>query len=330
MIVHFRLTFLCLLVFSLCALLSPVTLADNPSEPRKTLAYITSDQRIPFWNILARGVQSQAQQLGYEVLIFSADNSAKQELQSLAKVIQHNVDGLIISPTTSSAGATLIKLANAADIPVVVADIGADSDQYLSFISFDNYQGAYDLGLILSQALKQKGWQEGRVGIVSIPQRRLNGRQRTEGFLQALDASGIQAGGIRQQVDFSYAETYSFSRELIDNEPELRAIWLQGSNRYQAALDAIRDAGREGSILLATFDAEPEFIQMIQQGSLVGSAMQQPFLMGEQAVRYLDNHFEGKPVPHQQRLPILAISAENLESHLSTIQRNVLGQQITP
>ncbi len=303
--------------------------AEAQLEARKTLAYITSDERIPFWNILSRGVQSQAEQLNYDVLVFSADNSAKQELQSLAQVIQQKVDGLIISPTTSSAGATLIKLANAAGIPVVVADIGADSDQYLSFISFNNFQGAYDLGLILSQALKQKGWHEGRVGIVSIPQRRLNGRQRTEGFLKALEEAGIQAGGIRQQVDFSYAETYSFSRELIDDEPELRALWLQGSNRYQAALDAIRDAGREGQILLATFDAEPEFIEMIQQGQLVGSAMQQPFLMGEQAVQYLHDHFNGKEVPHQPQLPILAISAENLESHLKVIQRNVLGQQIT-
>jgi len=327
-----RNTILAPLALLLAWILPSACLADDTADANqsKTLVYITSDQRIPFWNIMSRGIQQQARALGYQIQVYSADNNAKQELEHLARALRQNIDGLIISPTTSSAGATLIKLAGAAGVPVVVADIGAETDHYVSFIASDNYQGAYALGQILSQALQTRGWQEGRVGIIAIPQRRLNGQTRTAGFMQALDEAGILAGGMRQQVDFSYQETYDFSRDLIASEPDLRALWLQGSDRYQGALDAIRDTGRTGEILLVTFDAEPEFIQMIADGSLVGAAMQQPFLMGERAVESLHQHLQGEPVMKQRKLPVLAVSTANLARNLPLIKRNVLGQPEAP
>lgn len=320
---------ICLLLVALIGIgtgaLRAAAAADEPPQ----LIYIASDLRIPFWRIMASGIRHRAEALGYRVSVHSADNDARHELELLAAALAQPAAGLIISPTTSSAGATLIKLAGRAGIPVVVADIGADSDAYVSYISADNYNGGYRIGQVLTAALEQRGWQQGRVGIIAIPQKRQNGRERTDGFLRALGEAGIQPAAIRQQVDFSYAETYRFSRELIDSIPDLRALWLQGSDRYQGALDAIADSGRSGEILLVTFDAEPEFLQLIRDGILTGSAMQQPFLMGETAVSNLHRHLQGETVPHQQKLPVLAISADNIDANLALIRRNVLGLEAT-
>ncbi|GAA0701159.1 substrate-binding domain-containing protein [Marinobacterium maritimum] len=323
---------LTLIALLCCMLTVPARAMELMSEdaPQPRLAYIASDTRIPFWNIMASGIRRQAQELGYDVSIYSPHNDARRELEFVATAIQQQIKGLIISPTNSSAAATLIKLAGRAGIPVIIADIGADSDDYVSYISSDNYTGAYQIGKVLTQALQSKGWQQGRVGIIAIPQKRLNGQARTAGFMRALNEAGIQNAAMRQQVDFSYDETYAFSRELIDSIPDLRALWLQGSDRYQGALDAIADSGRKGEILLLTFDAEPEFLQLIPSDVLVGAAMQQPFLMGEQAVLSLHQHLQGESIAHEQKLPVLAISAENLEQNLSTIRRNVLGLEANP
>lgn len=322
------------LVLLLCLSALPIqamdsdALATSDTSPR--LAYIASDTRIPFWSIMAKGVVHQAGELGYGIDIYSAHNNARRELEYVAAAIRNRVDGLIISPTNSSAAATLIKLAQRADIPVIIADIGADSADYVSYISADNFTGAYRIGQILTQAMKARGWQQGRVGIIAIPQKRQNGRERTDGFMLALKEAGIDSAAMRQQVTFSHAETYDFSRELINSVPNLRAIWLQGSDRYQAALDAIADSGRKGRILLVTFDAEPEFLQLIPSGVLVGAAMQQPFLMGEQAVISMHRHLQGESVEPQQKLPVLAISADNLDKNRAIIRRNVLGLEEMP
>ena len=313
-------------IFSTSLVRAESSLSTKPSgTTQKKLVYLVSDLRIPFWDIMARGIQRKADELGYSLEIISANNSARDELVATAKALKDKVDGIIVSPTTSSACATILKLANRSDIPVVISDIGTDGGQYVSYISSNNRDGAYKIGKVLVSKLKSLDWASGRVGIVAIPQKRLNGQARTAGFMQAMEEAGIRGAGLLQQVNFSDQETYDLSRQLIDNNKDLKAIWLQGSNRYQAALRAIKDSNRQGEIVLITFDAEPEFLNLIPGGVLVGAAMQQPYLMGEEAVRILDRHLKGETVEKNLQLPILAISAENIEIKLSTIKRNVLG-----
>lgn len=292
----------------------------------RKLAYLVSDSRIPFWDIMARGIRDRASGLGYELTLHSANNTAKSELEATVAVIRQGVDGIILSPTNSSAAVTILKLAEQANIPVVISDIGANADNYVSYIESDNSQGAYDLGNILASALHDKGWSNGTVGIVAIPQKRANGKARTEGFLRALEEQRIKSAGIYQQSDFSYHETYEFTRRLIQDHPHLRAVWLQGSDRYQGALDAIAEAGKSGEILLICFDAEPEFIEMIESGVLVGAGMQQPFLMGEKAVDTMHRRLTGQAVEKVQRVPVLPVSGQNLQELLPVIHRNVLGK----
>ncbi|MEW6677145.1 MAG: substrate-binding domain-containing protein [Pseudomonadota bacterium] len=307
--------------------LAATAMAAQASVPEKRIAYLVSDARIPFWDIMKRGIEHQARSLGYRLDVYSADNQARRELESMARVIRERVDGIILSPTNSSAAVTLLKLASRAHIPVVIADIGTDGGDYVSYIASDNFQGSYQLGHLLARALKARHWEQGGVGIIAIPQKRANGKARTAGFMKALEEAGIRGGALRQQADFSYQETYDFTRELIAITPNMRALWLQGSNRYQAALDAIADAGRNGQMLLVCFDAEPEFLDLIPKGVLAGAGMQQPFLMGEEAVAALDAHLQGRPVENDKKLPVLAVSRDNIRVLLPTIRRNVLGAQ---
>jgi len=302
-----------------------VVTANSSQNSEKKLAYIVSDTTIPFWAIMERGITHSADLLGYDLDIYSADNSAKRELEAAVKAIKDNVSGIIVSPTSSSACVTILKFAKRAGIPVVISDIGTDGGEYVSYISSDNKDGAYKIGKVLSKKLIELGWENGKVGVVAIPQKRLNGQARTAGFMKAMDEAGIRGAGIRQQVTFSLEETYKLSKSLIDSEPNFRAIWLQGSDKYRGALQAIEDAGKKDEILLITFDAEPEFLDLIPQGILVGSAMQQPYLMGEEAVKTMDRHLNGKKVEKNLQLPILAISTENITQKLPVIKRNVLG-----
>jgi len=195
------------------------------------------------------------------------------------QAIRDNVSGIIISPTSSSAASTVLRLAKKAGNPVVISDIGTGDGEYISYVSSNNKEGAYNIGKVLVQKMVQEGMQDKSVGIIAIPQKRANGRARTAGFVIALGEAEIKPVGIFQQITFPAQETYDFSKELMNENPRLGAIWLQGSDRYQTALDAISDAGREGEMLLICFDAEPEFLKLIPEGVLVGAAMQQPYLM---------------------------------------------------
>ena len=295
--------------FSKIIILFLLLLSSLFANQHKKLAYIVSDINIPFWQIISKGIKDKSNELGYEIHIYSSNNLKKNELENLASAISLKIDGLIISPINSSTASTLLEIANMNKIPTIVADIGSDSQNYLSFISSDNKKGAYELGKILSKYMKSLSWnKEGTVGIIAIPQKRLNGKDRTIGFIKALEEDNIKVSGMYQQVDFSYEETYNYSKKLIDENKNLRAIWLQGSDKYKGALDAIKKANKQNEIALICFDAEPEFLEMIQNGDLVASAMQQPYIIGQEAVVTLNNYFNNKEVKKEQKMEILSIS----------------------
>lgn len=299
--------------------------AKNVETNNKKIAYIVSDISIPFWQIMSKGIKNKASKLGYSVNVYSSNNLRKNEIENFSKALKDNIEGIIISPINSATSVFLLKLAKKANVPVVISDIGTDSGEYVSFISSNNEDGAYKIGKVLAKRMIELNIQDGTVGIVSIPQQRANGKARTKGFLRAINENGIKSAGLEQQVNFSKKETYLLSKKLIKENPNMKALWLQGSDKYQGALDAISDMNKKGEILLICFDSEPEFLEMIPKEELVGAAMQQPFLMGEIALEQLNSHLSGKNVEKNVQLEILAISKDNIEKEMKTIKRNVLG-----
>lgn len=295
------------------------------ASSNKKIAYIVSDTTIPYWDIMSRGIKNSAKSLGYEVEIYNSFNDPKTELENTIKVINENVSAIIVSPNNSSSCSTILKLSKKANIPVIISDIGADSGEYLSYISSDNKKGAYDIGKILAEKISTLKIENPKVAIISIPQKRLNGQERTSGFIKAMNESAIKNTNLKQQVTFSKEETYNFTKDLLNENSDLTAIWLQGSDKYQGALDAIYESNKKDKVLLLTFDAEPEFLELITNDTLVASAMQQPFLMGEKAVIFLDKYFNNEEIQKDYKLPVLAISKENIKDNLTLIKRNVFG-----
>ncbi len=107
------------------------------------LAYLTPGLDLPFWRILAKGIDDEAKAAGGSSTAYDSHNSAQTQIQNAQDAIARRVDGIIISPTDSSTAPAVLAAAKRANIPVVIADIGTTSGEYVSFIISDNYQGAY-------------------------------------------------------------------------------------------------------------------------------------------------------------------------------------------
>ncbi|UTJ06501.1 substrate-binding domain-containing protein [Arcobacter roscoffensis] len=291
----------------------------------KKIVYITADMKIPFWSIMSKGINNITKKHAYDFKVYDSQNSAKMELMHTISAIKSEVDGIVVSPTTSSACVTILKLAKKANIPVVIADVGSDNDNYVSYISSNNKLGAYNIGKTLAKEMKKKGIDNKKVGIIAIPQKRLNGQQRTAGFMEALNQANIKGADIKQLITWSDEETYTYTKELINRFPELGAIWLQTSNIYKGAIKALKDSNKEKEILLIAFDAEPEFIELIKKNTILASGMQQPYLMGQQAAISMHKYLNNQSIVKNIQIPILNVSTANIKQKKNEINLNVLG-----
>jgi ribose transport system substrate-binding protein len=295
----------------------------------KEIVYLTPGLDLPFWRYLSKGVESVAKEKGYGFQALDSHNSAQDQLKNAQDSIARGVAGIVISPTDSSTAPSVLQLAKDAGIPVVIADIGTNSGDYVSFISSDNYEGASGVGKALAEMMTEKGWTDGTVGIVSISQARKNGQARTKGFRDAMVAGGVPGdAGLQQMQSYTADETFKFSQDMLTANPNMRGMFIQTDQPAIGALRAIKAARREGEVMVAAFDGIPEFVPLLKSGELVVSGMQQPYLMGVESAKAMFTHLEGGTPEKSVTVPILVVTSKNIDELLPTVKETVFANEV--
>lgn len=291
----------------------------------KRLAYITPGLDLPYWRTLAKGIEDEAKTHGATSTTYDSHNSAQTQLQNVQDAIAKRVDAIVLSPTDSSTAPSVLAAAARAKIPVVIADIGTTSGEYLSFVISDNEKGAYGTGQVLARKMHDKGWGGGTVGLVTISLARQNGKDRTGGFMKAMTEAGIKQAALSQMQTYTTDETFKFVQDMLTAHPDMRGLFIETDAPAIGALRALKAARRENDMLLAAFDGVPEFIPLIQNGGIVASGMQQPYLFGQSAAKALFGYFAGETPPKNILVPILVVDQQNVEQMAPIVHKTTFG-----
>jgi ribose transport system substrate-binding protein len=303
---------------------APARAADT-----KEIVYLTPSLNLPFWRYLSNGIESVAKKEGFSYTALDSNNSAETQLKNAQDAIARGIAGIAISPTDSSTAPSVLAAAARAKIPVVVADIGTNSGDYVSFIISDNKQGAFGVGEALAAALKEKGWQDGSVGLVTISQARKNGQARTAGFREAMKNAGVtKEAGLQQMQAYTADETFKFTQDMLTANPDMKAMFIQTDQPTMGALRAIKAGHRDGTLLVAAFDGIPEFVDLLRKGDIVASGMQQPYLMGVKSGEALISAIKGGTPDKQILVPIIVATSKNIDQILPTIKETVFGNEL--
>lgn len=305
--------------------LSGAALAQSKGE----LVYMTPGLDLAFWRYVSEGVKSVAEAEGYGFSALDSTNDPQTQLQNAQDAIARGVAGIILSPTDSSTAPAVLSLAASSGIPVVIADIGTDSGEFVSVIGSNNYEGAHGVGAALAEAMKAAGKDSGSIGIVGISQARLNGQARTRGFKDAVEEAGITGdAGLQQMQAYTADETFRFTQDMITANPNMTGMFVQTDGPTLGALRAIRAARMDGEILVGAFDGIPEFVPLLQSGELVVSGMQQPYLMGVRSAEAMVEHLGGGTPEKEITVPILIVTSSNIEEKLPTIKETVFANEM--
>lgn len=295
----------------------------------KELVYMTPGLDLAFWRYVSEGVKSVAEENGYGYSALDSTNDPQTQLQNAQDAIARGVDGIVLSPTDSSTAPAILSMAKEAGVPVVIADIGTDSGEYVSLIGSNNYEGANGVGDALAAAMKAEGKDEGSIGIVGISQARLNGQARTKGFKDAVNEAGItKEAGLQQMQAYTADETFKFTQDMLTANPDMTGMFIQTDGPTLGALQAIKAARLTGDVLVGAFDGIPEFVPLLQSGELVVSGMQQPYLMGVRSAEAMVAHLNGETPEKEIVVPILIVTKDNIEEMLPTIKETVFANEI--
>ena len=283
------------------------------------IAYLTPGLNVPFWKYLSDGIKqaaaADAAKSGAKITVtdYDSQNSAATQLQNAQDVITAGVDLIIISPTDSSSAPEVLELAAENKVPVVIADIGTDSGDYVSFVISSNESGAYDAGKVLMSTMADKGWKGGDVLMITISQARLNGQNRTKGFTRAVEEAGGKIVQFLESKDYTRAEAQTQASDMISANPDAHGFFAQHDEAALGSEAAIEESGKADEIVLASFDGSPESVELIKQGKIVAAAMQQPVLMGRISAEVGLKHLRGEQVDKQTEVPTILVTPQNVK-----------------
>ena len=261
---------------------------------------IVPDIANPFFPQLAQAIENRARREGHALVLIDARYDAEMELQGLAFLEQHAVDGLIWVPSSERLPRRDLSF------PAVILD--QEMTGFSSICADDSGGGRMQARYALETG-------HSRVALLSGPQKLGSARERRRGFLEAA------AGGLSVEFDlqapFSLELPKEVERELLRHHDRYSFIACGNDIQAIAVLRALRNAGVDipGQVSIIGFDNN--MLADIVDPSL--TTIEQPIReIGSMAVELLLEAIAGSTVPRSLVVPVRLCERNSTRQRVTT------------
>lgn len=287
---------------------------NRAGESTYEIAVIPKGTSHEFWKSVHSGARKAEMDLPVSITWMgpSKEDDRIAQIEVVDNFISKGVDGIVISPLDDTALVPVLKEAKAEGIPVVIVDSGVNWDGYESFVATDNRQG----GVVAARHLAGLLGGKGRVIMMRYFEGSASTSKREIGFLDTMKdefpeievVSGNQFGGATSD------ECYQTAENLLINHQDIDGIFCACEPTTFGMLRALQDSDRAGKVRFVGFDATDKLLGGLRAKEIDGLVLQDPFGMGELAVRRLVDHLEGNPVDKFVDTGVQVATPENVDS----------------
>ncbi len=191
----------------------------------------------PFFSTSVKTIQKEANERGYQIMLYDSDSEAKTEEQNVDSMLSAHVDGIIsIAPRME-----LSRLFEMVEVPLVIMDRPpVETDRNVAFIYADNYRGAASV----ADYLVGKGYERficlaGPVGLVS------NAQSRVNGFMDTLARHGVSPAQCDiRHGDFTFESGYELMKQVLesyDPAPKPAVAFVGSDFMAWGAMEALKE-----------------------------------------------------------------------------------------
>lgn len=282
---------------------------------------------------------AEARENGLDVEVITRSNTthtdAAAQIESIENFIQQGVDVIIISPAEVEAVKPGIQQANKAGIPVIMVNMLEKQEdiEIASYIGFDNAEAASVSAYSMLDAFGGPGvlgegekatppedgmldleWWEsiyqdvdknsisGKVAIIEGIAGDLFSTQRNEGFHAVIDQYPNIEVVQMLAADWNRQKGIEAAENILQNNPELDAIYASSNEMGIGAYNAVKDAGREDEVIVITNDGTSESVDMIRAGQLTAETWHGFPDWGWYGVQYACMLVQGMEIPEQYNI----------------------------
>jgi len=266
-----------------------------------------------FYITMDCGVRAEAKKLGAKVTTEGpAKFDATLSRPILEAVVAKKPDAILIAPNDVNAMQKPLEAAAKKGIKIVLVDTTVKDPKFaVSEISSNNLAG----GAAAFKAVQQLVPAGGKVLGIGVKPGISTTDARDAGFKAAVDKSGGKYTFIGQEYsDNEPSKAAQITTAAIAANPDLKAIFASNLFSAQGAATGIKQAGKEGEIVVIGFDAGPDQVAALKDGTVQALIAQQPYDIGVQGVQQAVAALNGEKTKKKITTGFTIITKNNVDS----------------
>lgn len=248
-----------------------------------------------FWQAVKQGSEQAAKDYNVDITFEGPATEAEvdKQIEMLQAALAKNPAAICLAALDSKAAIPLLEEAKAKGIPVVGFDSGVDSDIPVATASTDNIAAA----ALAADKMAELIGGAGKVAVLVHDQTSRTGIDRRDGFVNQIKSKypnieivNIDYGGGDHQ------KSTDIAKAVIQANPELKGYFGANEGSIIGVLNAVKELGKEGQIVVIGYDAGKQQKDAVRSGAEAGAITQNPVGIGYKCVEAAVKAIKGEKV----------------------------------
>ncbi|MGY3439627.1 MULTISPECIES: substrate-binding domain-containing protein [unclassified Marinovum] len=287
------------------------------------IAVIVKTTNSSFWQNVNKGATAAIANHSEHTMTFNgpaSESAIADQVALVENAINRGVAAIVLAPSDPEALAPVVKRAYESGIPVAIIDSGLTegSEQYFqAFLSTDNCAA----GQQAAQLMIDSAGSTGKVAVMSYVAGVGSEIGRVGCFVDYIgENSDIEiVGPLYSQSQMATA--LNQTTDLLAANGDLVGIFGANEPTAIGMGRAIEQAGKAGQLIAIGFDGNADLQDMVKSGTLLATAVQGSFQMGELGVNAVADILSGALVSDVIDTGVVMVTKENIET---PVAQNVL------
>jgi ABC-type sugar transport system substrate-binding protein len=299
---------------------APASASAAPGAEKKlTIGVAFETLQTEYWVAGFEAIKADLKQRGFTMLEAVSDSDTNRQFEQVKNFITRKVDGIILVPKDAKTCLPMIRAANAAGIPIVLFNRPADrSDARSVAIVADNVALTRDTVAYMVEQAK-KGGKKLKAAVLLGDLGDINAIGRRDGFDAAIKGhESLIEVVARIPTEWNQEKAQAGLVNALQANPDIGFIFTSSDFLFPSIVSALKAAGRyhkigaPGHVILGGFDGDATAYQMLKDGYLDATGVQDVYFEASQSVQAILDLRAGKQVPDLIRDPGFVIHQGNL------------------
>lgn len=274
--------------------------------------YDSADESLVY---MTECVEAYAKEKGVELVSFDAQGDAQKQSDQIGTCISQGCDAILLVPIDATS--VIPAMQKAKDAGLVVVNTNIELDPSADAI-MDSYVGPNDIesGEFAGQLMMDALPDGGKVVEVGAPAGSSCQINRNKGFLSVTEGSNIEMIDSKNCTSWAAEECMAITEDFLTKYgDQINGIFCHWDNGAIGVAEAVEAAGMTGKIKIVAIDGCKNGFNMVKEGTIYGTVMQDLPLIMKTAVDMAIKVLNGEEVPKKTNPTWVPIDSSNVNDY---------------